>query len=76
MIEHLKAELRTVRAWVNTLLLALFPFADQIVAAANDNLPALAPYLPANVYKWVGLALVLFNMGIAMSRIRKAVGNG
>lgn len=49
---------RAVVARINYLLLAAFPFADQIVTVIAANLPAAAAYLPANVYKWVGLAVV------------------
>lgn len=49
-------------ARLNLFLLAAFPFADQIVSVIAANLPAAAAYLPANVYKWVGLAVVVFNI--------------
>jgi hypothetical protein len=44
------------------LLLAAFPFADQLMIALASNLPALAPYLPGNVYKWVGFTVVAFGV--------------
>jgi hypothetical protein len=42
--------------------LAAYPFADSIIAAVHDNLPALEPYLPANMFRAVGLALVIYNI--------------
>jgi hypothetical protein len=38
----------------------------------NDYLPSLAPYLPPNVYKAVGFAVVVFNMAQAMKRAHAA----
>lgn len=58
----LRGALRSVTMWVNGLFLAAYPFADQIVQAVNDNLPALQPYLPASAPKAIGLAAVLFNI--------------
>lgn len=75
MIEHIKTELRTLRGKLHLILLALFPFTDQILGLVNENLPSIAPYVPANVYKWVGLGLVLFNVGVAVAKMRK-VSNG
>jgi hypothetical protein len=72
MITHFKAWLRSAGVWFNALLLAAFPFTDQIVQAVNDNLPGLAPYLPPNVYKAVGFAVVVFNMVRTMQRAHRA----
>jgi hypothetical protein len=65
---RLKAWLASAGVWFNAMLLAAFPFTDQIIQAIIDNLPALAPYLPANVYKWVGLAVVIYNVVHASRR--------
>lgn len=62
MAARLKAWLHSAGVWFNALLLAAFPFADEIVQAVNDNLPALSQYLPPNVYKAVGVAVVVFNL--------------
>lgn len=58
----LRGALRSATMWVNGLFLAAYPFADQIVQGVNEYLPALQPYLPENVFKGVGLAVILFNI--------------
>lgn len=68
MIDKFKAWIKSAGVVVNAALLAAFPFADQIMLTLNDALPELAPYLPANVYKWVGLAVVLANIVRATRR--------
>lgn len=72
MMTRLKACVRSAGVWFNALLLAAFPFTDQIVQAVNDNLPSFAPYLPPNVYKVVGGVVVAFNMVRSMQRAHKA----
>jgi hypothetical protein len=81
MMARLKAWLHSAGVWFNALLLAAFPFTDQIVQGVNDYLPNFAPYLPPNVYKVVGCAVVVFNMVRAMQRAHQAAlskegGNG
>jgi hypothetical protein len=81
MMARLKAWVRSAGVWFNAALLTAFPFTDQIIQAITDNLPALAPYLPPNVYKAVGVAIVVFNMIQSMRRAHaaaqaKAVTNG
>lgn len=65
-------ELRRVTTWVNTALCAALPFAENIMTAVNTQLPELAPYLPENVYKAVGLAAVLFNIYSNVRRTQHA----
>jgi hypothetical protein len=48
----------TARRGAYFVLLLMFPFADQIIELIIDTLPALGRYMPGNVYKWVGFALV------------------
>lgn len=62
ILEHLRAARKSLTVWMNALLLAAYPFADSIVASVHDNLPDMAPYLPANVFRAVGLALVIYNI--------------
>lgn len=76
MIPRLRAWLRSAGVWFNAVLLAAFPFTDQIIGAIADNLPALAPYLPANVYKWVGLAVVVYNIVHASRAASKKAKEG
>lgn len=63
--DRITAALRSVGVWTNALLLAAFPFTDQIMQGMNDNLPGLSAYLPPNVYKWVGLIVVMANIARA-----------
>lgn len=72
MMERLKAWRHAAAIWFNAILLAAFPFTDQIIQGVNDYLPSFAPYLPANVYKVVGFLVVVFNMVRAMQKARKA----
>lgn len=62
LIVHLRAARKSFTVWMNATLLALYPFADQIIAGLHDNLPDLGQYLPANVFRAVGLALVVYNI--------------
>jgi hypothetical protein len=62
ILDHIRAARKSFTVWMNATLLALYPFADQIVAGLHDNLPDLAQYLPANVFRAVGLALVIYNI--------------
>lgn len=59
---RLKTAVRSVAVWINTALLAAFPFADSIMNWVSTYLPSFAPYLPDNIYKGVGIAVVLFNI--------------
>jgi hypothetical protein len=62
ILDHLHALRKSFTMWLNGTLLVLYPFADQIIAGVHDHLPELAPYLPANVFQAVGLALVVYNI--------------
>lgn len=62
ILDHIRAARKSFTVWLNALLLAAYPFADSIIAGVRDNLPDLAQYLPANVFKAVGLALVVYNI--------------
>lgn len=70
--DRLVAWLRSAGVWFNAILLAVFPFADEIMRAVNDNMPALSVYLPPNVYKAVGIAVVLFNLVRSAQRAHRA----
>ncbi|MFS2027626.1 hypothetical protein [Massilia sp. CT11-137] len=62
ILDHIRAARKSFTVWMNAVLLAAYPFADSIIDALRDNLPDLAPYLPANVFRAVGLALVVYNI--------------
>jgi hypothetical protein len=62
ILDHIHAARKSFTVWLNSMLLIAYPFADQIIAGIHDNLPDLAPYLPANMFRAVGLALVIYNI--------------
>jgi hypothetical protein len=62
ILDHIRAARKSFTVWLNALLLAAYPFADSIIAGIHDNLPALEPYLPSNMFRAVGLALVIYNI--------------
>jgi hypothetical protein len=72
MMARFKAWWRSAGVWFNAALLVAFPFTAEIMQGVNDYLPSLAPYLPPNVYKAVGFAVVVFNMAQAMKRAHAA----
>lgn len=61
-MNKLRGALKSLTMWVNGLFLAAFTYSDDIIHGVQDNLPDLAQYMPANVFKAVGLAVVLFNI--------------
>ena len=72
ILDNLRAARRSFTLWLNAVLLAAFPFADSIISGIRDNLPDMAPYLPANVFRAVGLALVVYNIVHAARAAAKA----
>lgn len=62
ILDHIRASFRSFNVWLNAMLLAAYPFSDQMISGVRDNLPDLAPYLPANIFRSVGLALVIYNI--------------
>jgi hypothetical protein len=62
LLDHLRAARKSFTMWLNGVLLIVYPFADSIISGIHDHLPELAPYLPANVFQAVGLALVIYNI--------------
>jgi phosphopantothenate synthetase len=60
--KSIRGALRSVTMWVNAVALAVLPFADALVIGVQENLPALADYLPVNVFKAIGIAVIAFNI--------------
>jgi len=58
MMKKLRGARRSFVVWFNGVLLAAFP----VFQSAHDYLPELQQYLPSDVYKWVGLAVVMVNI--------------
>lgn len=52
--------LRSLTIWVNTVAGAVVLALPEV----QSTLPDLAQYLPAEIYRWVALALVLSNLGL------------
>ena len=73
IMDHARAAWKSFTVWMNAALLIAYPFADQIIAGIRNNLPDLAQYLPANVFRAVGLALVLYNI-VHAARMAAKVG--
>ena len=61
-MDKLRGAFHSVTIWVNGAFLALFPFADALIQGLHDNLPELGGYIPANVFKVIGVAVVVFNI--------------
>jgi hypothetical protein len=68
MLDKFKKALQLARTNVWALLLTLFPFADQIIAFAEAQLPALAPYLGANVFRYMGVSIVAAKFALQLWR--------
>ena len=57
---------------INGLFAAAFPFAEQIIAGIQTSMPQLAEYLPPNMFKTVGIVVVVLNVLIGARQVRKA----
>lgn len=68
-----RAELRKLSSWAGTALLIALPWADEIKKTVADNLPALQPYLPENVYKFMGGAVVVAGMVLSIVASHRAI---
>lgn len=58
MLAKLKNSYKSVVVWFNGMGLSLLYFWDQI----HDSLPELQQYVPDNVYKKIGLTLLIGNL--------------
>lgn len=68
MMARIKASLQLAGKYVWAVLLVLYPFADQIIATIEGWMPALAPHLGANTFRYVGLAIVGIKFGLQVYR--------
>lgn len=62
-MKTLKGMRKSLTIWFNSLLLAGLPAFE----LAHDYMPELQDYLPDNVYKWMGIVVVVGNI---MLRVR------
>lgn len=72
--EKLASAAQLGRKHVWAILLALYPFADQIIAGVEAQMPALAPYLGDHVYRYVGLLIVAAKFGLQAWRAWQQLG--
>jgi hypothetical protein len=72
--EKLMAWLQLARKHVWLALLALYPFADSILAWAETQLPVLQPVLGANAFRYLGLIIVAAKFALQMWRGWQAFG--
>jgi hypothetical protein len=61
-MNKIRGAFKSLTMWVNGLFLAAFPFANDIVSGVQDNLPQMAQYVPDNIFKTVGMVVVVFNI--------------
>lgn len=73
MLDKLKAALQLAQRYVWAVLLALYPFADQIIGTVEAQLPALAPYLGHHVYQYMGVAIVAAKLALQLYRFWQQV---
>lgn len=57
-LDKLRGSLRSATVWINSGLLAMLPFYEDIKGSMTE----LQPYLPDNIYKWMGVAVVVLNI--------------
>lgn len=62
--DHVIALLCSLTAWINMIFLAVLP----VYEAFQDQLHTLQPYLPDNIYRLMGMFVVITNMYLAMRR--------
>lgn len=60
VIDSIKGAIKSWTIWFNSVVAAFIMFLPEIQA----SLPQLAAYLPANVYKWLALAVLLTNLAL------------
>jgi hypothetical protein len=68
MMARVKAGLQLVGKYIWAVLLVLYPFADQIIAAVEGWMPTLAPHLGANTFRYVGLTIVGIKFALQVYR--------
>lgn len=61
-MNKIRGAFKSLTMWVNGLFLAAFPFANEIVSGVQDNLPQMSQYIPENIFKSLGVIVVVFNI--------------
>jgi hypothetical protein len=67
---YINGAVESITARINALFLAALPLFELL----KDQLPEIQPYLPAHLYQYVGLTVVIVN--ILISAHRKVKANG
>jgi len=65
---RIKTCLELARKNVWGALLILYPFADRIISTVEGWMPALAPHLGANTFRYMGLAMVAAKVALQVYR--------
>lgn len=73
IITAARAEARKVATWVRVGLLAALPFAGEIHDTLKSGMPDLQPYLPDNIYKFMGGAVVATGLVLSFIASHRAV---
>jgi hypothetical protein len=68
MRARLNAALELARKYVWALLLLAYPYADQIIATVEGWMPALAPHLGVNTFRYMGFAIVVAKFSLQVYR--------
>jgi hypothetical protein len=68
MLDRTKQAAQKARQYVWLVLGALFPFADQLIAGIEGQLPLLAPYLGQATFRYMGAAIVFAKLALQAYR--------
>jgi hypothetical protein len=71
--DTIRAEVRKLTTWGKVALLAALPFASDIKDTLTQQLPALQPYVPENIYKFMGGAVVVLGIILSLVASHRAV---
>ena len=61
-MDRLRGALKSVTIWVNLIFAGIISNADSIVSGLHSALPDLSQYLPTNIFKVIGVLLIVFNL--------------
>lgn len=62
MMDKLRGAMKSVTIWVNLIFAGVISNADSIVSGLHSALPDLSQYLPTNIFKVIGVLLIVFNL--------------
>jgi len=69
----LRVEARKLTTWAKVALLSALPWTKEIVDALKEHLPELQPYLPENIYKAMGGAVMVAALVLGIWRSHQLV---